>query len=67
MTSISVMNSRFDSVVVAARSRRAMTLLETTELPVSEVAARSGFGQAHGFSRAFRRATGMTASAYRRS
>jgi transcriptional regulator GlxA family with amidase domain len=45
----------------------ARRLLETTELPVEEVAARAGFGSAPSLREHFRRATKTTPTAYRRS
>jgi LacI family transcriptional regulator len=43
----------------------AKRLLESTDLPVAEVAHRSGYQSYHGFSIAFRRETGNTPKQYR--
>ncbi len=43
----------------------ARRLLLTAALPVSEVGARAGFGEAAYFTRAFRAATGLTPRAFR--
>ena len=45
---------------------RAMELLSTTELPITEVAARVGFGDAGYFARCFKKRTRMTPTAYRK-
>ena len=47
------------------RIRRACYYLAATDLPISEVAARSGFDDHNYFSRRFRRALGMTPRDYR--
>ena len=51
----------------AARVRRARELLESTDLPVEEVASRTGFGTAVALRRHFHAATATTPSAYRRA
>jgi transcriptional regulator GlxA family with amidase domain len=51
----------------AQRVLEARRLLERTDLPVEQVAARSGFGSAPSLREHFRRATSTTPSAYRRS
>lgn len=48
------------------RINRAMSLLRTTQLPLSEVAMEAGFGSPQAFSRAFRAATGCSPRTYRR-
>ena len=48
------------------RLERAMALLATGRLPLSEIAHRSCFSSQASFNRAFRRATGMTPGEYRR-
>ncbi|WP_425578095.1 GlxA family transcriptional regulator [Streptomyces albiaxialis] len=49
------------------RLARARELLESTELPVESVAARSGLGTADGLRQHFRRELGTTPAAYRRT
>ena len=51
----------------AQRVLEARRLLERTDIPVEQVAARSGFGSAPSLREHFRRATSTTPSAYRRS
>ena len=51
----------------AQRVLEARRLLEHTDLPVEEVAARAGFGSAPSLREHFRRATATTPSAYRRA
>ncbi len=55
------------SAVVADLRRDQATALLRTAASVDEVAAQLGYADAQSFSRAFRRWTGMTPSAYRRS
>ncbi len=50
--------------LIRIRLERACRLLEEGALPVAEVAARSGFADAHYFSRLFRRRHGCTPSAW---
>lgn len=47
------------------RIRRACTLLTETSLPITEIAIRCGFGDSNYFSRAFRKAKGITPSQFR--
>jgi AraC family transcriptional regulator, transcriptional activator FtrA len=49
------------------RTRAAQELLETTELPIEHVAARSGFGSPATLRAHFGRALGVTPTSYRRS
>jgi AraC-like DNA-binding protein len=49
------------------RLAEARRLLSATELAVSEIAEKTGFANQFHFSRAFRKAAGMTPSAYRRA
>ena len=49
------------------RLAEARRLLSATELAVGEIAEATGFANQFHFSRAFRRASGMTPSAYRRA
>lgn len=51
--------------VLTCRIRRAQHLLLASDLPVAVVAQRSGFGDAFHFSRSFRRACGLSPTAYR--
>jgi transcriptional regulator GlxA family with amidase domain len=53
--------------LLARRVLAAQRLLEESELPVEEVATRSGFGDAASLRAHFRRATSTTPSAYRRT
>ncbi|SEG52972.1 AraC family transcriptional regulator, arabinose operon regulatory protein [Actinacidiphila yanglinensis] len=53
------------NVVLAARLRRAATLLETTGLPVGRIAAEVGFASPYYFSRQFRHRFGMPPTTYR--
>lgn len=48
------------------RLAKAAELLRNTDMPVSEVAARTGFGQASHFGKCFRVKTGMSPSEYRK-
>ena len=53
--------------VIEARTRRARVLLETTDLPVEEIAAQSGFADASGLRERFRRTLGVSPKRYRAS
>jgi transcriptional regulator GlxA family with amidase domain len=53
--------------LLGRRVGEARRLLETTALPVEEVAERSGFGTAASLREHFRRATSTTPTAYRRA
>jgi AraC-like DNA-binding protein len=57
----------FVELVTEARLRTACSLLLTSDLPVPEIAARSGFGDANHFHRVFRRHHGITPHRYRRA
>jgi AraC family transcriptional regulator len=52
--------------VTAQRVERASRLLAQSELPVVEIALRSGFAAQSSFTTTFRRMTGMTPRAFRR-
>jgi AraC family transcriptional regulator len=52
--------------VLRRRIERAKQLLRDTELPVLQVALRTGFASQSHLSTAFKRATGSTPGAYRR-
>lgn len=53
--------------ITAARMDRAKTLLRETLLPLAQVASQSGYANYVTFTLAFRRATGLSASAFRRN
>jgi AraC-like DNA-binding protein len=55
----------FRPLLQEARLARAQTLLDAGELGVTEIALDLGYTDAANFTRAFRRATGMSPSAYR--
>lgn len=55
----------FRSYVLAVRMRRAAELLAATALPLSEIGRRVGYRQPSQFSKAFKRAYGVTPSEYR--
>ncbi|WP_417209015.1 AraC family transcriptional regulator [Antarctobacter sp.] len=57
----------FAEILGQCRDLRAMTLLAKTGLPIPEIADRLGYSEASSFERAFRRRTGQTPAAYRRS
>ena len=56
----------FRSFLADARLERGADLLSTTELPVGEVGRRVGYRQPGQFSKAFKRAYGVTPTAFRR-
>ncbi len=51
--------------LAALRVRRAQTLLAETDLSVTEVASRIGYGSSSHFAKAFRQTTGLTPRAFR--
>ena len=53
--------------LIARRVAEAQRLLEGTDLPVEEVAARAGFGTAAGLRQHFARALATSPTAYRRA
>lgn len=59
------MNQTFSSYLTSLRIRRAIELLTSTDLPVSQVAAQVGYRDYFYFAKVFKRATGMTPSSYR--
>lgn len=59
--------SSFRDLAIAVRNRRARSLLREGELPVSQIAYRLGFTDVANFSRAFRRANGVSPSDFRGS
>jgi AraC family transcriptional regulator of adaptative response / methylphosphotriester-DNA alkyltransferase methyltransferase len=59
--------SAFRDELAAVRMQHGAALLQTTDLPVSEIAQRVGYRQAAQFAKAFRRHHGMSPSALRRA
>ena len=57
----------FAAVIEAVRKERALALLTEPGLPISVIAARTGFATPSAFTRAFRRWTGQSPSLYRRT
>ena len=57
----------FRDELAAVRMQHGATLLQTTELPVSEIARRVGYRQAAQFAKAFRRHHGVAPSRFRRA
>ncbi|MFC4077815.1 helix-turn-helix domain-containing protein [Salinithrix halophila] len=55
----------YRELLVDIRLRHAKKFLETTSLPIGQVAARTGFSDANYFSRIFKRQTGLSPRAYR--
>jgi len=55
------------AAIFAARVERAKKLLTTTDLTIEQVAYRSGFPRPNRLSETFKRITGTTPAAYRRS
>ena len=58
---------RFSTWVNHLRVRKAMDLLSSRNLQITDVAYRVGFGDLRTFQRAFRRHTGTTASAFKKA
>jgi AraC-like DNA-binding protein len=58
---------RFSELVEKARGERALLLLRSPEVSLDEIADRLGYSTVSNFARAFRRWTGLTPAAYRRS
>jgi len=52
--------------LTSLRIHRAMSLLKETDLPIRDIARRTGFADANYFSRAFRRSTGLSPERFRR-
>ncbi len=48
------------------RLQRAQHLLDTTDLPITEIAAETGFAEISHFTHTFKRETGVSPHAYRR-
>ncbi|MFM2417452.1 MAG: hypothetical protein RL385_2175, partial [Pseudomonadota bacterium] len=56
----------FAALIEQVRRERATVLLETSDLPLSEVAEQVGYTELANFTRAFRRWTGVTPHRFRR-
>jgi AraC-like DNA-binding protein len=54
-------------LIAATRLRMAKTWLTKSDMPITEIAATLGYKEASNFARAFRRDTGLSPAAYRRS
>lgn len=61
-----VTGNNLSSVITAARISRSKTLLETTQLPIGDIARESGFYSTKYYLQVFKRKTGMTPSQYRK-
>ncbi len=61
----SAYNTTPQKYLMSIRIRRACTLLKDSTLPITEIALRCGFSDSNYFSRAFKKANGMTPSQYR--
>jgi len=61
-----VFGIHFSALIRSVKMQEAAHLLRTTDLTVSEVAARVGIDDANYFSRIFRRSSGATPRDYRR-
>jgi len=57
----------FTSLLVTCRLRRAKQWLESSTMPVAEIAAELDYTDASNFARAFRRETGLSPAAYRQA
>ena len=57
----------YRQIIDSVRLRRARELLDTSELPLAEVADRLGFSETASLSRFFRRVSGDSPSAYRKT
>lgn len=55
----------FSALIDAERRRRALLLLRSRELSIQQIGERLGYSDVANFTRAFRRWTGKTPSAYR--
>ena len=58
-------NKNFLEYVMDGRIRKAKELLELTNLPIKEIAEKTGFGSDITFRRVFKKETGMIPSNYR--
>ncbi|NGZ77590.1 response regulator transcription factor [Saccharibacillus alkalitolerans] len=56
----------FVALVTHARIRKAIELLNTTDLPIYEIAEQSGYDSQHYFSTAFKKVMGVSPNQYRR-
>lgn len=57
----------FSEYVQKERLRRAMSYMQTTLLPLKEIAAISGFSSIHHFTRVFKKETGQTPARFRKN
>ncbi|HEX4475368.1 MAG TPA: AraC family transcriptional regulator [Polyangiaceae bacterium] len=64
---LSALGTSFSELIDAQRREEALLLMRSVDLSVEEVARRVGYSDAANFTRAFRRWTGLSPRAYRRS
>lgn len=65
--SLAAGGTSFRQIRDACHAERAQALLRTTHLTLAEIAARTGYDDAANFSRSFKRLTGMSPGAFRRT
>lgn len=61
------LNDSFVTLMTKARIRKAIQLLDTTTLPIHEIAERVGYDTQHYFSTAFKKTVGISPAQYRKS
>ena len=61
------LNDSFVTLMTKARIRKAIQLLDTTSLPIHEIAERVGYDTQHYFSTAFKKTVGVSPAQYRKS
>lgn len=61
------LNDSFVALMTKARIRKAIQLLDTTTLPIHEIAERVGYDTQHYFSTAFKKTVGVSPAQYRKS
>lgn len=61
------LNDSFVTLMTKARIRKAIQLLDTTTLPIHEIAERVGYDTQHYFSTAFKKTVGVSPAQYRKS
>jgi AraC-like DNA-binding protein len=64
---LSAQNTTFEAVMDRVLTRHSMSLLERSEIPITELALQLGYADPSHFVRAFRRWTGQTPGEFRRS